>query len=164
MADHAECQMPAPAPEHALLMGSVGVWDVKTKNFMGPGKPPIEGHAVDRVDAIGGFWTVSHYETTFFGQPFTGSCLLGYDPGKKKYVMTWADSMSSFLFIFEGEFDAATRTLTCVGKGPSMAGPGTADWKSTMTLHDADHQTLKMFASTPRGEVQLMENNYTRRK
>lgn len=163
MSDGAPCAAPTPAPEHAFLLESVGTWNVKTKHFMEPGSPPIEGTATDKVVAIGGFWTSSRYETLFMGQPFIGQCTLGYDPEKKRYVMTWVDSMSHFLFIMEGLYDAKTKTMSLTGKGPSMTGPGLVDWRCVMHVPDKNHQLMKMYVAMPMGECQLMENAYTRK-
>lgn len=155
-----ECPMPEPTAQHHKLLEQVGTWDVKSKHYMEPGKPAVEGTAVDRVTAVGPFWTVSRYESTFFGQPFVGQCTMGYLPEKECFVMTWVDSMAPFLFVMEGNFDAAGKVLTMTGKGPSMAGPGLVDWKSTMIIKDKDHQVLKMSM----GGFEFMENTYTRRK
>lgn len=164
MADAADCQMPSPTPHHAKLLEQVGTWEVATKHFMEPGKPPMEGKAVDHVTAVGGFWTVSRFETTMFGQPFVGHATLGYRPEAGKYVMTWVDSMSPFLFVMEGDFDASGTVLTLTGKGPSMAGPELTDWKSVMVCESPNRQILRMSMMTPMGEFQFMENTYTRQK
>ncbi len=156
--------MCSPSPEHNLLVGSVGVWDVKTKHFMEPGKPAMEGTAVDTVRAIGGFWTVSDFRSEFFGQPFVGQCTMGFDPTRKVYRMTWVDSMSHFLFLMEGTMDASGKKMTLTGKGPSMMGDGMCDWRSVMTFQGEDQQLLQMYMGTPMGEFMFMEHLYTRRK
>lgn len=164
MGQENECQMPGPTPEHLKLMEGVGMWDVKTKHFMEPGKPPMEGVATDHVEAIGGFWTTSKFTTTMMGQPFVGQCTLGYDVVKKTYIMTWVDSMSHFMFNFEGGFDKAGKVLTLSGIGPDMTGQGMTKWTAVNETIDKNSMLFKMFITMPFGECQIMENTYTRRK
>ncbi len=164
MSNDQPCKMPEPTPNHTRMMESVGIWDVKAKHFMEPGKPPMETTAVETITAVGGFWTVSRYESNIMGAPFVGQATMGYDPEKKVHVSTWVDSMSPMMMRFEGNYDAAGKVITMKAKGPSMMGPGTADWRSVMEHQDKNHLLFKMFVTMPHGEVQIMENAYTRRK
>ncbi len=163
MSNDQPCKMPEPTPQHARMMESVGTWDVKAKHFMEPGKPPMEATAVERIDAVGGFWVVSRYDSNIMGQPFVGHGTMGYSPERRAYFMTWIDSMSPFCFQFEGNYDASGKVLTMKSKGPDMQG-GMTDWRSVTEHKDKDHIVFKMFMMTPHGEMQLMENAYTRRK
>lgn len=82
-----------PGPEHALLKQMEGTWDGTVKLLMEPGKPPAESKGVftAKMD-LGGFFLVTEFKGEMMGQNFTGKGMSGYDPMKKKYVGTWADS------------------------------------------------------------------------
>ena len=58
-------QMPAPGPEHEMVLRDVGDWTIKGKMMMPQGMQDFEGE--EKVVAIGGFWTVSHYSSDIFG-------------------------------------------------------------------------------------------------
>jgi hypothetical protein len=42
---------------------------------------------------------------------------VGYDPQKKKYVGTWVDSVTPYLWTYEGSLDASGRILTLETEG-----------------------------------------------
>ena len=66
---------------------------------------PMKFACQEVVEPVGELWTVSRFETTFMGMPFTGSGALGYDPSKQKYIGTWIDSTNTSLITMEGVFD-----------------------------------------------------------
>ncbi|MDV2992492.1 MAG: hypothetical protein N4J56_002146 [Chroococcidiopsis sp. SAG 2025] len=45
---------------------------------------------------------------------------LGYDPQQQRYVGTWIGSMMTYLWVYDGELDAAQRVLTLNSDGPAM--------------------------------------------
>jgi hypothetical protein len=159
------CEMIPPGTEHQKLLEGVGQWNVKCKTFMAPGAPPMESDATDTVVAVGGFWTVSDFKTTLGPMgPFHGMCTMGYDQRAKKYVMTWIDSMSSHLFVMDGGYDKSGKILTLTGMGPSMMSPELVNWKSVTEMVSKDEMIMKMYVESPHGDMQILENRYTRRK
>ena len=53
---------------------------------------------------------------------FEGHGTETYDKGKKKYVGSWTDSMSTGLSTSEGTYDATSKTMTGWMVGPDMDG------------------------------------------
>ncbi len=49
---------------------------------------------------------------------------IGYDAAKKKYVGTWVDSMTDFMWKYEGSVDKSGKILTLEAEGPNFASPG----------------------------------------
>jgi hypothetical protein len=49
---------------------------------------------------------------------------LGYDPAKKRFVGSFVASMMTFLWLYDGELDAAQKVLKLDAEGPSFAGEG----------------------------------------
>ena len=79
-------------------------------------------------------------------------------------MSVWFDSMTSAPTIFEGDYDADTKTMTMVGEA---AGPGgaTMKFKNVTQIKDADHQTFTMSMVGPDGQAApMMTIEYTRRK
>jgi hypothetical protein len=153
--------LPKPGPEHEILKGDVGVWDASVEFFMAPGAPPAVSKGVETNRLLGGLWFVSEFKSEMMGQPFEGVGTMGYDPGKKKYVGTWVDSMSVGYSTVEGTYDPATKTLIAWMVGPDLAGQ-TTKTKQTTEWKDADNRVFTMYA--PDGQTVVMRITYKRRK
>ncbi len=159
-------QMPAATAEHKWLQQSVGEWDTEGEATMGPGQPAIKCKGTETVRAIGEFWTVSEPRTTFMEMPMNGVMTLGYDPEKKKYVGTWIDSMTSYMWKYEGTVDAAGKVLTLDTEGPNPMTPGkSAKFREVLEFKNKDH---KVFTSSMQGDdgkyVKFMTMNSRRKK
>jgi hypothetical protein len=76
------------------------------------------------------------------GQPYSAVITLGYDPEKQKYVGTWVDSVTGYLWHYTGEVDASANTLTLESKGPCPTRPGLANFKEVIEIKDADNRTV----------------------
>jgi hypothetical protein len=153
--------LPQPGPEHEMLKKDVGTWDATVEFFMAPGAPPAVSKGVETNRLLGGLWFVSEFKSEMMGQPFEGVGTMGYDPGKKKYVGTWVDSMSVSYSTVEGTYDAATKTLIAWMVGPDLAGQ-TMKTKQTTEWKDADNRVFTMYA--PDGQTVTMRITYKRRK
>jgi hypothetical protein len=156
-----------PTREHQQLAREVGVWDAETTTWADANATPEKGKGVETNYMVGAMWLSSAFEGEFMGQKFTGQMQLGYDPIKKKYIGTWLDSISPFLFAVEGEYDVATHTLTCMMTGTSaMTGqPETA--KNVTRYIDDGNKVFEMYMPVEGQDGQwwkMMEIKYTRRK
>ena len=107
-----------PAKEHGWLQGLAGQWESDIEVSTGPGQPPLKVKGTETTRPIGKLWIVSEGETKQAAMSFARSLTLGYDAAKKKYVGTWVDSNSAYIGRYEGEMDAAGKTLTLAGEIP----------------------------------------------
>ena len=99
------------------------------------------------------------------GGPFTGNLTLGYDPDKKKYVGTWFDSMSSYLWQYQGTVDASGKTLTLETEGPSHDMPGQiVKDRETTEIKSKDHKVFTSVRQKDGKWVTGLTINYRRRK
>jgi hypothetical protein len=114
-------QMPKPTTEHEWLQKFVGDWDAEVEMVMEPGKPPMKTKGTNRDRMLGGFWMISEGGNEEMGYKFL--LTLGYDPKKKKYIGSWTDSMTSYLWRYEGTVNPAGNTLTLETEGPSPMTP-----------------------------------------
>jgi len=153
--------MPQPGPEHELLKKDVGTWDATVEMFMAPGAPPSVSKGTETLTMMGGFWLLSEFKAEMMGQPFEGRGTTGYDPGRKKYVGTWVDSMTPGYYTVEGTYDAARKMLTEVMEGPDPSG-AVAKTKATTEWTGADGRVFTMYA--PDGKTVAMRITYKRRK
>jgi Protein of unknown function (DUF1579) len=164
--------MPRPGPAHAIFRDTAGTWDAKIESFMMPGAPPTvsSGMETDRV-GCGGLCLITDFKGSFvMGPPsappssFEGHGTETYDIGKKKYVGSWIDSMSTGLTTTESTYDAASKTTTGWMEGPDLTGH-VSKMKSTVTRPDPDTRVFSMYSLDPDGKESLgMRITYTRRK
>jgi hypothetical protein len=97
------------------------------------------------------------------GQPFEGHGIAGWDPKRKKYTMTWVDTMSVAPSSGESTWDAASRTLTGYMEGPDPTG---AVHRMRMVTEYKDDATrvFTMYMNGPDGkEAPTMRITYKKR-
>jgi hypothetical protein len=154
--------MPTPGPEHGILMEMVGRWNVDCTYFMGPGEP-MKTQATETIEAVGAFWTVSLFDAEFMGQPFQGRCVMGFDQKRGKWVGTWIDSMSSHLFVMEGDMDPGTKALEMHCEGPAPMTGELIPYRNVSSIREDGKRQFDMFMTLPdAGEVQMFSYVYTR--
>ena len=160
--------LPKPTAEHERLAKDVGTWDATIKSWMGgPGSDPSVSQGVEVVKLLpGGLWTHSEFDGKFGDMEFHGCGQSGYDTHKKKYVGTWVDSMTTEIMMMEGDYDAASQTLTMYAKGTEPSGkPYESKMTSKREGEDTRVFTMFMKSDETKGEyVKAMEITYKRRK
>ena len=147
-----------PGPEHAKLKKFVGDWDATVKFGGGESKATASYKL-----GLGGLWLQSHFKADFGGMPFEGRGLAGYDPHKKKYVSTWADSVEPTLMVMEGNFAADGKTFTETGKGVGPDGK-LQNLKSVYEFKDKDTFVFTMYKVEGGKDEQMMQITYKRKK
>ena len=157
-------QAATPGEPHALFATLVGSWTTTTKEWMEPGKPPMEstGTAESRMLMEGRFLH-QEFHGQMMGQPFTGMSIDAYDNIRKKYVTVWVDTRGTGVFIMEGTGSADGKTITLRGTHAEPGG-GTMAHRAIWKIIDADHQLVEMYsAHHGRKETKMMEITYTRK-
>ena len=153
-------------PEHKVLGTLAGVFDAKVKMYLDPTKPAHESTGVmTRKLILGGNYLQESFEGKFFGKPFAGIGIVGFDGIKKKYVTTWCDSMSTSITLFHGTYDPDKKTLTNLGEDYGMDGKKMKA-RDVLKIISADVQVFDMYRQ-PEGapaEVKVMEITYKRAK
>jgi hypothetical protein len=164
--EEAQQPFPEPGPEQKLLAQMEGEWDTKMTCHVGPtGAEPVEGSGTytAKMD-LNGFFLICDLRATLGPMPFEGRAITGYDPFKKKYVGTWADSMSPALHSIEGEWDKAGKVYTETIHGPDPTGKPITFTMIT-EIKNADQFTTKMMMPGEDGKETLaMKATYTRKK
>lgn len=169
MAGAARAQEPfKPTEQHRELAKEVGVWDAKVKLYLqGPEGPPEVSKGVSESELLpGGLWLTSKFEGKMGGTAFTGRGLSGYDPAKKKYVDVWVDSTDPHLTLLEGDYYAATKTLTSLGKSTDPRTGKPYDVKTTTLLKGDDERVFSFYMKndeTGGDYYKILEMTYKRR-
>jgi hypothetical protein len=154
-----------PGPEHKLLAKLAGDWQVKMKVWFEPGKPPTESTgAMKRKMILGGRYLQEEFEAKLGDEPFSGLGIVGYDRLRKKFVTTWADSMSTGVLVSDGTYDADKKSFIYLNDDVDAAGKKTKG-RDVLRIDSDDQLTFEMFR-TPEGgtEFKALEIIYTRRK
>jgi hypothetical protein len=117
-----------------------GKWDT-TMTMAGQASKGTANYKMD----LGGLWLASTFESSMMGEKFSGRGFDTFDAGKKKYVGVWFDSMSTTPMTMEGNYDAATKTMTMIGEAPGMDGKMTKH-RMVTTMPDNDTMNFSMYA------------------
>jgi hypothetical protein len=118
-------QFPGPEKEHQWLEKFVGHWVTESKGKMGPDQAPVVCSGTLTSRMLGGFWVINEMKGDVLGTPTIGVQTIGYDSAKKKYVGTWVDSMTGYMWQYEGTVDETGTTLTLEADGPNFMADGT---------------------------------------
>jgi hypothetical protein len=154
--------MPKPTKEHEWLKALDGEWATEGECMAEPGKwLKMKGLASGR--SLGGFWNVLENRGEFMGAPFTGIMTLGYDAEKKKYVGTWVDSMTSFLWKYEGSVDASGKILTLDSEGMCPKTAKMTKFQEKIELAGKDSWIFTSAMEDNGKMVQFMKIVYTRK-
>lgn len=158
-------QASMPGEPHKLFATLVGSWTTTTKEWMEPGKPPMEstGTAESKMMMEGRFLH-QEFHGQMMGQPFTGMSIDAYDNIRKKYITVWVDTRGTGVFIMEGTGSVDGKTITLRGSHAEPGG-GTMTHRAIWTIVDTDHQLVEMYRSHHgQKETKIMEITYTRKE
>lgn len=113
-----------PRAEHQWLKKFEGNWKTVSTPQMDDGQgPTIIGKIESKM--LGKFWVVNSFATKLGETDMEARQTIGYDKAKKKYIATWVDNTSDFIWHCEGTLDASGKTLALLAEGPGMGEPGT---------------------------------------
>lgn len=151
--------------EHKLLEQLVGKWDTMSTAVVEPGKPPMVCQGVEEIRRVGKLWTVATGQATMNGQEIAWQLTLGYDPELGKYVGTWIDSMTPYLWKYEGTLDATGKVLTLETEGPNPMTGKKGRFREILEFQSADQRKMTSQLEAGEGEwVPFLTVEYKRTK
>lgn len=159
-----EPKFPKAEKEHQWLKQFVGRWQTESEAKMGPDQPPMKCTGTMSSRMLGEFWVVSELVGEMSGMTVTGVQTIGYDPEKKKYVGTWVDSVTSYMWKYEGVVDDSGKTLVLEAEGPNgMAGGKIAKFRDAYTFKSKDHIIATSSMQSEDGSwLEFMTGNFRR--
>lgn len=162
------CPKATPQKEHEWLMQLLGDWTIAGECVMGPDEPPFKSEMKETVKSLGEIFVVAEgHGNTPDGETAKTLMTLGYDPLKKRYIGTWAGSMMTHMWIYDGEVDPTGKILTLNTEGPSFTDPNKqAKYQDIIEIVDKDHRILKSRTQKEDGEWSdyFMTAHYSRCK
>jgi hypothetical protein len=153
-----------PGEQHKMLVAMAGTWHTKTKMWTAPNQPPTESQGESTITVVlGGRFIQESAKSEMMGMPFEGTGLTGYDNIQKKFVGTWADSFGTMIMMMTGTWDAATKSITWIGKYPDPLTGKTKTMKMTTKEIDANNHVSEFWDEVSPGKfAKIMELTYTR--
>jgi hypothetical protein len=150
-----------PGEHHKRLDGFVGKWKVTGKSWMEPNQPATEfSGTVESSWLLGGRYLQSVHKAAFFGMPFEGRSIDGYDNATHEYFSTWIDNMGTGVMLFKGTCDDPCKVLTETGEGFDPMSGKMMKTKEVTTYVDPDTYRFEMYTvgGAPDGkDVKVME-------
>ena len=163
-----ESTMPEkPQNEHQWLQKLVGEWTYETEVTMGADQPAEKATGTENVRSLGDFWILAEGQGEMPGCGEANTMMtLGYDPQKQRYVGTWVGSIMTYLWLYEGELDAAETVLTLNSDGPAMTGEGKmAKYRDVIEFKSDNHRVMTSHVLKDDGQWHpFMTVNYRRKK
>jgi hypothetical protein len=155
-----------PGEPHKKLDGMAGTWDTKITMWMMPGTEPMISAGTSTSQwVMGGRYLEERFKGDFGGMPFEGLGFTGYDNVKKRYWGTWMDNMSTSMMSSSGTAAADGKSWDFDGTMSDPMTGGETALKTKVTVRDADHHVMEMWAPGPDGKMfKSMEIAYSRKK
>jgi len=148
-------------PEHQVLHAFAGTWDATAR--MGTSGESTYAEESGRM-ALNGLWLIFDYRGEFFGQPFEGHGLMGFDQQKQRYVTTWVDSMNPTPVQMDGDWDAAGRKLTFSHEVVDPVTGETVIERHEHVFRGDGRKRFEMIWARPDGDEVALQIDYVRRK
>lgn len=158
-------KLATPGEPHKQFASLAGSWMTQSKEWMEPGKPPMESTgSVEMKMLLDGRFLQQEFSGNMMGQPYSGVGITAYDNLRKRYVSTWMDTMSTGIFTMEGTASADGKTITLKGNHVEPGG-GQMTHRAVWKLVDNNTQTFDMYGAHHGGkETKMMEIVYTRKQ
>ncbi len=153
--------MPPPKELKALYFMK-GEWDADLKMFE-PGKPPLPFKGTVKTgDALRGMWIETRHDSDMGGMPMQGLQMTSYDPGKKKYMAYWFDSVGPGGLELWGSLKGQTLVLTSDRvEIPGM--PGKHAFRATTSLKGAGKLLFRLEMNSGKGWHPMIEGTMTKK-
>jgi hypothetical protein len=147
-----------------MLAKNAGKWKCTVKSWMDPNGEPMVSEGSEEAEMMfGGRYLRSHFKGSMMGRPFEGLGMLAYDNGKKKYVGTWLDSMSTGIMSYEGDYDAQKKEIVCHGEFVDPLSGAVQKSRLVTRLVSDDQHVFEMWGPDPSGkDTKWMEITYNR--
>jgi hypothetical protein len=150
-----------PGEHHKRLDSFAGKWKVNGRSWFEPGKPPTDfTGSMESAWLLGGRYLQSVHKGQFFGMPFEGRAIDGYDNATNEYFSTWIDNMGTGVLVFRGKCDDPCRVLTETAEGFDPMAGKVMKTKEVTTFVDPDTYRFEMYmmAAAPDGkDLKVME-------
>jgi len=153
-----------PGEHHEAMLDSLGTWATTSTFWEEPGtEPQVTAGTATRTSEFDGLFVVEEFHGTFFGEPFEGKGISGYDNARGVHQSLWIDSMSSGMYTQVGECRDGCDVIEWEGWSTDPLTGEKVPMRMKTTVISPDEQLLEMWGSEHGGpEYKMMEILYTR--
>ena len=153
-----------PGDMHKMLASSVGTWTSEYTMWEKENGPAQKSTGTcENKMILGGRFIESHRSGTIMGKPLEGLRIMGYDNGRKVFVSSWQDNMSTGVINMEGLYDAASKTITMKGIDETPV-TGKTELRQTYKMIDDKTQVVELYGTEPgKPEVKYWEMKLTKK-
>lgn len=154
-----------PGAMHKMMASWDGAWEQDITHWMQPGAEGTKSKAnCETKSLMGGRYSETKHTGNFFGMPFEGTSLVGFDNGKKEFISTWIDNMGTGIMIMTGTYDAGTKTINMKGSATDPMTGKDMVMRQTIKIIDDNTQLMEMYSVVEGKEFKNMEIMMKRRK
>ncbi|MFN8506599.1 MAG: DUF1579 domain-containing protein [Dehalococcoidia bacterium] len=154
---------PESTAEHRWLQQLLGEW-----TFEGAFHMPPDDNNEARTSGTQSFRPLGVWVMGTMAEPPGGAndesvISLAFDSEKGRFVGTFLSSMSTHIWLYEGDLDAGANSLVLNADGPSMDGtPGTQHYQDIIDISGPASYVMRSRVETPDGWVEFMRLTFTR--
>ena len=161
-------EVSTPGEGHKTLEQFVGKWDTISRAWgEGPGKPPSESKgSCETKWILDGRFLLEESAGQMMGMPYKSMNMIGFDNYKKKYIMSYADSLGTAIYTGEGKLDPSNKVMTSFGKMDDfLTGDRDKPVKYVMRIISKDKHVFEIYdeVGSP-NEYKALEITYTRKQ
>ena len=153
--------------EQQWLERFVGDWTFEVEAPAEEGKAAEKHPGTESGRSLDGVWVILEGQSEMPGAGVIRSIMtLGFDETKGRYVGTYVASMMTYLWVYEGDVDAAGNVLTLETTGPSFTDEGKmARYRDIIEFRTDDHRVMSSVCQGEDGQwTPVMEAHYRRVK
>ncbi len=141
-----------PGEFHEKLKSLAGQWQV-TAEFAGPdGTMTSRGQATNEM-VLGDRFLKQEFNGEMMGRQFEGIGYTGYDNTGRQYQSVWLDSMSSAMFMTEGEVDEGGNVISFTGESMCPLTNQMKRFRHVLRIEGDDHYLFEMYEPGENGEM-----------
>jgi hypothetical protein len=138
-----------PGPQHKMLAGLEGTWDMKFAGMMGSFSGQVHYHAI-----MGGRFVVAQIAAmlTMPGpdgkpqeMPWEAYQILGYDNVLKQYQAVWLDSMGTGIYVSPGTADATGKIISFEAPMKDAFTPQGRPYKIVINFEGEDRHVTELW-------------------
>lgn len=144
----------AVGDQHKMLADMcAGEWKLSIEMWMDPAAPAMKSTATSSAKQIlGGRFVDETTKGEFFGMPFEGRGVTGYDNIAKKFVCNWTDNMGTGMLNMTGTLSSDGKTLTMAGECQCPLDGSKMQNRHVTTFHSKDKHELTMYHTMAGGK------------
>lgn len=141
-----------PGEFHGKLKSLAGRWQV-TAEFGGPeGTMTSRGQATNEM-VLGDRFLKQEFNGEMMGRQFEGIGYTGYDNTGRQYQSVWLDSMSSAMFMTEGEVDEGGNVISFTGEAMCPLTNQMKRFRHVLRIEGDDRYLFEMYEPGENGEM-----------